>query len=479
MKRHRKSQSTAPPDRASNPIIPWLHALAAMGDERWDEAIVALQRFLEMAGKPEDRRTACYNLGACYLALERYDETLATLDEAERHVPDDPDTIYSRAVVYACAARIPEAIATFKLFARRWPKQARQLETRATIRQLRRAQRGKIPPGDYLVGYLQEQVSHNLELGDFHLVERKARRMMAANPHRPEGHFALGIACVEQGRYQEALDAFLSAHACDSDYTPTLYNIGYTYLQLGEPEQAIPWLERALRWEPEHVTALHQLGLACKRLGRRDEAVAWWRRALKIDPGCYPAQQHLHEIGQGPPPVGPPLPPTIEQLRTMTPIVKARMKRPQVYRNDGLTLTYDGKVGFVLEDAENRHNATVYAGGPFQVAHIMDEDLLDLIGMVKMMLRTINVENTRDVAVLVYYASRPVFSYQARFSRGKQSEFDADGQFVVTEAPRFFKLRVDSDLSTPYGDPMQGTLIYLNQHPQPGILVGTLGLMVK
>ena len=42
-----------------------------------------------------------------------------------------------------------------------------------------------------------------------------------------------------------------------------------------------------------------------------------------------------------------------------------------------------------------------------------------------------------------------------------------------------FALGIDSDLSTPYGNPMQGTLIYLNQHPQPGILVGTLGLMVK
>ena len=163
----------------------------------------------------------------------------------------------------------------------------------------------------------------------------------------------------------------------------------------------------------------------------------------------------------------------------MTPVVRGRMRRPQVYRNGGLTLTYDSKVGLVLEDTENSSNATIYAGGPFQVAHIMEEDILDLIGMVKMMLRIINVENTRDVAVLVYYASQPVFSYQARFSRGKQSEFNADGQFIVTEVPRFFKLRIDSDLSMPYGDPMQGTLIYLNQHPQPGILVGTLGLMVK
>jgi len=160
----------------------------------------------------------------------------------------------------------------------------------------------------------------------------------------------------------------------------------------------------------------------------------------------------------------------------MAPIVKTRMKHPTVYRTDAVTLTYDGYVGFVLEDSENRRNVTVYAGRPFQTARIQDEDLVDLIGMVKMLLRMVNVENTRDVAVLVYYLDRPVFTYQARFSRGQRTEFDASGQFVITEVPRFFKLRIDSDLSTPYGNPMQGMLIYLNQHPQPGVLLSTLGL---
>ena len=479
-KHDRKPQSTKPPDRASDPTIPWLHGLAAMGDERWEEAIVALQRFLEMADNPKDRRRAYQNLSACHLALERYDEALAALDEAERRAPDDPDITHSRGVIYACAARIAEAIAAFELFARRWPRLARQRETRKAIRQLRRAQRGEISAGSYLVGHLQEQIEHDVELGDFDVMERKARRMIAADPDRPEGHFDLGVVRVKQGRYQEAMEAFQSAHSRNPKHALTLYNIGHTYLQLGEPEQAIPWLERALRREPKDLATLHQLGLACEQLGRRGEAVAWWRRALKIDPDYYLAQERLHEVGQGPEPIEPPLPPASQQVRVMAPMVKARMRRPEVYRNGGLTLTWDGKVGFLLEDTENPRNATAYAGGPFHVAHITyEEDVLDLIGMVKLLLRMVNVENTRDVAVLVYYATRPVFSYKLRFKRGKLIESDADGQFVVTEVPRFFKLRIDSDLSTPYGDPMQGILIYLSQHPQPGILISTLGLAAK
>ena len=73
-----------------------------------------------------------------------------------------------------------------------------------------------------------------------------------------------------------------------------------------------------------------------------------------------------------------------------------------------------------MEDTENSRNGTIHAGGPFQVAHILDEDVLDLIGLVKLLLRMINRENTRDVAVLAYYAERPIFAFEARYERGKE-----------------------------------------------------------
>jgi tetratricopeptide (TPR) repeat protein len=177
-KHKQKPLSIPSPDRASNPLIPWLHGLAAMGDERWEEAISSLLRFLEMATESQDRRWAHQNLGACYLALEQYDNALAALDEAERYAPGDPDIVHSRGVTSACAGHIPEAIAAFQEFARRWPKQACNLETQEALHQLRRAQRGEIPPDAYLVGHLQEQINHDVALGDWHVVERKARCMI-------------------------------------------------------------------------------------------------------------------------------------------------------------------------------------------------------------------------------------------------------------------------------------------------------------
>ena len=39
-----------------------------------------------------------------------------------------------------------------------------------------------------------------------------------------------------------------------------------------------------------------------------------------------------------------------------------------------------------------------------------------------------------------------------------------------------FKVRMDADFATPYGDPMYGRMIYLRQGNQPGVMVNTFGL---
>jgi tetratricopeptide (TPR) repeat protein len=474
-KTHKTSRAVSQPDRSIDPVILFLHSTAMMGDERWDEAIATLQRFLEWVDKPADRWIAYQNLGACYLALDRFDEALAALDEVQHIQPGESEAIYNRGVICACASRFPEAVAAFELYMRNWPDLARQREVQFTLRKLRRIESGKLPPGTYLLEHLQEQISYNLEVADFHLVENKARRMIALVPDRGEGHFALGLACLELGCYLEALEAFQAALLREPDYGATLYNIGQTYLKLNQPEIALSWLERAQRREPKDLATMHQLGVACERLKQREDAVRWWKRALKIDSHYEMAQWRLHEIGEGPEPAKP-LSPNQKQLHAMTPIVKARMRKPQVFRNGGVTLTYDEQVGFVLEDTGNPLNGTIHAGGPFKIAEISDEDLLDLLGLTKMVLRLINAHNTRDIAVLAYYEDDQIFNYQARFDRSKRIDFDSHGHFVITEVPRFFKLRMESDLATPYGNPMQGKLLYLNQFPRPGILISTLGV---
>jgi tetratricopeptide (TPR) repeat protein len=336
-----------------------------------------------------------------------------------------------------------------------------------------------VAPGTFLLDYLQEQVSDNLDLAEFGIVEQKARRMIAADPSRPEGHFALGVTLLHLERHQDALDAFAVADVCDPDHAPTLYNIAYTHEKMGAYTQAAQWYERTLQHDKKHLAALHHLGRVYQQMAQRDKAISLWRQALRLQPGYFPAQNSLFEAGEGPKPAEPPLPANYYERERMTPVVKQRMRSPQVFRNGGLTLTFDPQVGYILEDADNQRNGTIHAGGPFKVGTVtLDEDILDLMGLIKLLVRMVNTENTRDIAILIYYANGDMFNYVAQFARGKRTQFDVDGRFIVTEVPRLFKLRMNSDLSTPYGDPMQGLLIYLNQGTEPGRLVSTLGLGV-
>lgn len=139
-----------------------------------------------------------------------------------------------------------------------------------------------------------------------------------------------------------------------------------------------------------------------------------------------------------------------------------------------LTITYQAGQGFVLEDSRNPGNGTVFLGGPFVVGTMLDDDLLDFMGVMKLSLRSMDATNTRDIAILVYYSNGDIFNYQAHYQRGKQVDMIADGQFRVQELPIFFKLRIDSDLPLPYAKKSQGYTIYLNQQPKPGLLITSM-----
>jgi len=55
------SRPVLAPDRSANPVTLFVHSAAMMGNERWDEAITALHRYLELIHNPADRLIAYQN----------------------------------------------------------------------------------------------------------------------------------------------------------------------------------------------------------------------------------------------------------------------------------------------------------------------------------------------------------------------------------------------------------------------------------
>ena len=73
----RKHRSNLPKKLSANrsiePIVMWRRSLAAMGDERWVDAIANLKLFLPRA-EGLDKVSTYQNLGACYLEMGLYED---------------------------------------------------------------------------------------------------------------------------------------------------------------------------------------------------------------------------------------------------------------------------------------------------------------------------------------------------------------------------------------------------------------------
>jgi tetratricopeptide (TPR) repeat protein len=475
MPNKRRSAHQVTTQKTAPPYALFIHSLAAMGDERYVEAITALQKYLTLEHNPLDRVNGLQNLATCLMEAGQYAQALDALTQVEMLTPYLAAVQLLHAVILARAGSFSEAQTWFDAYARQQPGLARQINLKDTQTLLKAIIQGEKPPGAFLAEQLQTYLNLNIDFGDYALVEQKARQIIAADPSRPEGHFALGVAYIEFERYAEAITTFQETLKLNPKHVTTLYNIGFTWMKMNEPALALLWLKKALRLDGRHIGAWEQLGRAHQQTGHVEEAIRAWKMGLKLEPGSELFQRLLYEAGAGPKPKPEAIPPYLQRYREMVAQAQTRMHSPEVFHSGSVTLTIEGEVGFTLEDSQNPANVTVYAGGPFEFGRISDDDLLDFMGGIKLAVRMVGGENTRQVAILVYYQNGARFHYKTRIQRGKRVEHDAEGQFCVTEIPEMFKVRMDADFATPYGNPMCGRMIYLRQGDRPGVIVNTLG----
>ncbi len=78
--------------------------------------------------------------------------------------------------------------------------------------------------------------------------------------------FEQGLEAYENGRYDEAIEAFNAA--VEENETPaTRHNLALAYFQNGEPGEAAWQLERALRLDPKNESYYYKLGAVRQQLG--------------------------------------------------------------------------------------------------------------------------------------------------------------------------------------------------------------------
>ena len=111
------------------------------------------------------------------------------------------------------------------------------------------------------------------------------------DPNRSMAHYAMAMVRRSQGRLIESKMEFESAIALDRNNARAYFNFGRTLFLLGQPEAAIPHIEKALRLNPYDPNAgnfYQSLGMIHLLLNDPDQAVELLMKGRALNPhGFY------------------------------------------------------------------------------------------------------------------------------------------------------------------------------------------------
>ena len=133
------------------------------------------------------------------------------------------------------------------------------------------------------------QDAYHLQMaGDLEGAIAGYRESIAFHP-TAEAHTFLGWTYSFEGRYEDAIAECKEAIAVDADFGNPYNDIGSYLIKLDRLDEAIPWLESAIkapRYEPRHYPHCN-LGQVYWKKGMLGRAAEEFERALEIAPD-YP-----------------------------------------------------------------------------------------------------------------------------------------------------------------------------------------------
>jgi tetratricopeptide (TPR) repeat protein len=119
---------------------------------------------------------------------------------------------------------------------------------------------------------------------------------LAKNPDCWLAHNGLGLAFLEKGKADEALEKFQKALEINPNYPEAHTNLGFAFFQKGEADEAIQQFQKALESNPNNAEAHTNLGNAFFRTGQLSEAIEQYEMAVKINPKFAQAHSNLGAV---------------------------------------------------------------------------------------------------------------------------------------------------------------------------------------
>jgi tetratricopeptide (TPR) repeat protein len=264
------------------PALPNIGSLLAMSLSEighHEEALPGLQQaFRQQASDSALRRMAGLHLQRAYTALNRDREAVETVLELSRLYPEDPEILYHSGRVFGNYAYVQ----TIKL--------ARVAPDSVWLHQA-------AGEANESQGLLDEAIS-------------AYQQVLALAPKRPGLHFRLGRVLLARARRAngdpaseaEAMKHFEQELQIDPTHASAAYEIGERQRQSGQLDKAVLSFRRAVDAYPGFVEALVGLGRTLVAAGEPNAALPHLQKALSIEPrdevALYQMAQAHRALGQ-------------------------------------------------------------------------------------------------------------------------------------------------------------------------------------
>lgn len=154
-----------------------------------------------------------------------------------------------------------------------------------------------------------QNAEKHLALAETYMLTRRfddaldqASRVMAADPNNQHAWLVVGIANALKGNPSGAvnpLQKYVDANkdvdmpGLNKSLISAAYYLGDSYLQLNQPDKAVPPLEKAVEWSQTDADAMYKLGLAYSGVQQYDKAVSILQVAITFVPNFTEAYSTL------------------------------------------------------------------------------------------------------------------------------------------------------------------------------------------
>ena len=135
--------------------------------------------------------------------------------------------------------------------------------------------------------------------GDLNAAAHAARESLEIQPLRVETrYFLAGVLAENAATYRPAIDEGLVVEGIAPDYSDVTYNIGELYVKLRQPDDALPFLQRAVIMNPYSAEKRFALALALAESSQTAAAEEQLETAVRLKPDLTEAVDLLRRLRQ-------------------------------------------------------------------------------------------------------------------------------------------------------------------------------------